>query len=180
MCSLSRTRGRCDYRWRDVAIALERAGHPGRTAQACEHRFRLLVERERALRVEHLNRLVREPVVHSLRGDLLFRARHERHSERPSPRPLPLREQAKVAEERTMTAAQLAERAAHNDWKRAMMLKLMAECRAERLADTRSLTGRLMGDPMPGRSALDRRVALQRLASRCKKWRNNPVAPRSD
>ena len=65
----------CDYRWRDVAVRLEREGHQGCTMQACERRFRLLVERERAHRAEHLARLTREPVVETAHSNLIFRER---------------------------------------------------------------------------------------------------------
>lgn len=39
--------------------------------------------------------------------------------------------------------------------------KLQAEELAARRGDTRSLTGKLMGDPMPGRSALDKKRARE-------------------
>ena len=63
----------CRYQWPAVASRLEATRYGARTAQACERRLRLLLERERTLRKEHLRRLIAEPVTRAKRTDALFR-----------------------------------------------------------------------------------------------------------
>ena len=131
----------CDYRWRDVAVRLEREGHQGCTMQACERRFRLLVERERAHRAEHLARLTREPVVETAHTNAIFRERDgglkpaaREHIDGPDGR-------GQVVAQ-VLSPEAMIERAQHNEWKRQLMRKAAAERDAERRGDARSLTGR--------------------------------------
>ena len=160
----------CRYHWPNVAAALERAGHGARTAQACEHRLRLLLERERTLRKEHLRRLIAEPVTRAKRTDALFREAEALNAKRADgdvtfpqgdvtfpqmgrrrPTTKASRTNAilkKARRERTRRA--LIARAELQDWKRALLAKAAKEREAERKADTRSLTGQFFRDPHAG------------------------------
>jgi hypothetical protein len=160
----------CKYHWPNVAARLEREGHGGRTAQACEHRLRLLLERERTLRKEHLRRLIAEPVTRAKRTDALFREAEALNAKRADgdvtfpqgdvtfpqmgrrrPTTKASRTNAilkKARRERTRRA--LIARAELQDWKRALLAKAAKEREAERKADTRSLTGQFFRDPHAG------------------------------
>ena len=112
----------CNYRWRDVAVRLEREGRQGCTMQACERRFRLLVERERAHRAEHLARLTREPVVETAHTNAIFRERDgglkpaaREHIDGPDGR-------GQVVAQ-VLSPEAMIERAQHNEWKRQLMRK---------------------------------------------------------
>jgi hypothetical protein len=121
----------CRYRWVSVATSLERDGYGARTAQACEHRLRLLLERERAYRREHLRRLIAQPIVRGKRTDALFRAAAPEAAKRADAASFPQmrRKESRSPDKRvvvamqTLTKAQLLERAEHNEWKRALMAK---------------------------------------------------------
>jgi hypothetical protein len=118
----------CRYRWVAVAASLERDGYGARTAQACQRRLKLLLERERAHRREHLRRLIEQPVVRSKRTDALFRAAEAKRADVVS-FPQMRRKESRSPDKRvvvamqTLTKAQLLERAEHNEWKRALMAK---------------------------------------------------------
>jgi hypothetical protein len=105
------------------------------------NRFRLLVERERAHRAEHLARLTRETVVETAHSNLIFR-------ERDSGLKPAAREHLDGPDGRGQVVAQvlspeaMIERAQHNEWKRQLMRKAAAERDAKRRGDARSLTGR--------------------------------------